>query len=465
MGRRLPIGPASPALVQVARYFRDPIGFLERCRARFGPTFTLRWPGMPPMVYFSELGSIAEVFGAPSEVLQAGRSNAVLDFVTGPRSVARLDGAAHRKRRRDLASPFCRLGPHFASTMTRNAMLAAERARAGVASFCGLSQALSLRNLVDCMLGMDSGLAARLRELVQNFMRESLDAVTATMWMMFPGVPLRRAMVRWLAPLASQPGLRCVPFVGLAETIRELDEVLYRAIAEARRRPAGDGDLLSLLVAQHERDEDLRDELMAILVAGHETTSTSMDWFMVEVLSRPELLGRLREEVDGVVGDGVVDASMVGRMPLLRATIHEVLRLRPPVPSVGRLVVEDTEIAGVALPAGVVVSPCIALLHRDPMVWSDPNVFSPERFLEGSIQRGSFIPFGGGTRTCLGKPFGLFQLSIVLATLLGRYDLRASEWPVGRVAQRGLFTGVDHGVDVTIRPRAIGDPTSPKTEK
>lgn len=464
MGRRLPIGPVSPALVQVARYFYDPIGYLEDCRARFGPTFTLRWPGMPPLVYFSELASVTEAFAASPRVLQAGRSNAVLDFVTGPRSVARLDGAAHRKRRRDLASPFCRLGPHFATTMTRNAVLAAERARGGVVSFSELSQALSLRNLVDCMLGLDSGLAARLRELVQRFMRESLDAVTATMWMLFPGVPLRRTMVRWLAPWASQAGLRRVPFVALAETIRELDAVLYQAIAEARRRPAGANDLLGLLVAQHEHDEDLRDELMAILVAGHETTSTSMDWFMVEVLSRPDLLRRLREEIDGVVGDGVCDAGMVGRMPLLRATIQEVLRLRPPVPSVGRLVVKDTAIAGVRLPAGVVVSPCIALLHRDPTVWSEPHRFSPERFSEGPIRKGSFIPFGGGTRTCLGKPFGLFQLTIVLATLLGRFELRGADWPAARVAQRGLFTGVDHGVDLTITPRATTPASSPHWE-
>jgi len=415
------------------------------------------------MIYFSELASIAEVFGASADALQAGRSNAVLDFVTGPRSVARLDGVVHRGRRRQLASPFCRLAPHFAATMTRNTLAAIEQASGSMVSFSTLTQTLSLQNLVDCMLGLDSGLSSRLRELVERFMRESLDAVTATMWMLFPGVPLRRAMVRWLAPLASRPGLRLLPMVGLAETIRELDAVLYRAIAEARQRPEGDNDLLSLLVAQHERDEDLRDELMAILVAGHETTSTTMDWFMVEVLARPELFRRIRDEVDQAIGGGVCEGSMAGKMPLLRATIQEVLRLHPPVPSVGRYVARPVEVGGVRLPVGTVASPCIALLHRDPSLWREPLAFRPERFLEGAIRKGSFIPFGGGSRTCLGKPFGLFQLTAVLATLVGRCELECVDWRETRTAQRGLFTGVDHPLPLRLTPRRW-DARSSETE-
>ena len=144
---------------------------------------------------------------------------------------------------------------------------------------------------------------------------------------------------------------------------------------------------------------------------------------------------------------------MVRQMPYLRAVINEVLRLHPPVPGVGRYVAKPTTIGGVDLPVGVGVSPCITLLHRNPDVWPDPLSFRPERFLDTTIERGTFIPFGGGTRTCLGKAFGLFQLEIVLATMLARFDLHPAPWPKTKTAQRGTFTGVDHDVDVSLAAR------------
>lgn len=440
-----------PAIAQVAAYFRDPNSYLQECRARFGPVFTLRWPAMPPMVYFTEVEPIAEVFRASPDVLQGGRSNALLDFLTGPHSVARLDGHRHRNRRRELTSPFCRLGPDFAATMATNALRAFRGTSGRQVSFRELSRALTLRNLVDCTLGFGQLHTDRLRGLVQTFMDDSLHPVMAAAWICMDGKALRKAMTRWLAPASRLPGLRWLPFASLAHTVRSLDELLYEAIAAARQRE-GDLDLLSVLVASetYDGDEAVRDELMTMLVAGHETTATTMDWFVVETFSRPEVLARVQQEVREIVGDGVGDAAMVRRMPYLRAVINEVLRLHPPVPGVGRYVAQPTTIGGVDLPVGAGVSPCITLLHRNPDVWPDPLSFRPERFLGTTIERGTFIPFGGGTRTCLGKAFGLFQLEVVLATMLARFDVRPGPWPKAKTAQRGTFTGVDHDVDVSL---------------
>ena len=123
------------------------------------------------------------------------------------------------------------------------------------------------------------------------------------------------------------------------------------------------------------------------------------------------------------------------------------------MPAVGRRVATATELAGVSLPRGVVVSPSIALLHRDPNLWSAPQRFSPERFLDEQVDRASLIAFGGGTRTCLGKPFSLFQLQVVLATLLTRFTIEPVDWPSARLVQRGLFTGVSHPVRVKVARR------------
>jgi cytochrome P450 len=459
--RRLPAGPNEPAIVQVARYMSDPVGHVERCRQRYGPVFTLRWPGMAPMVYFTEREPIRAIFRASPEVLRAGRSNSVLDFIAGPRSVARLDGHAHKQRRRGMSSPFCRLGPSYAAAMAENTCALFDAIGEGPTSFRELSQSLSLRNLIRCAVGIDEpDRAERLHDLMLTFMRESLNPVMAAMWMLVPGVELRKRLVRSLAPLAGRFGARAIPFVTLAATIRELDDLLHAEIADARataeRGPGRRVDVLSLLVSLDDAlgDENLRDELMAVLVAGHETTSTIMDWFMVEALSRPLVLARLRAEVDRVVGRGPVTIEMLPQLEVLNAVISECMRLHAPVPAVGRHVAQEIEIAGITLPVGVIASPSIALLHRDPAIWGDPLVFRPERFMDGEVDKSCFIPFGGGTRTCLGKPFGLLQLQVVLATLLARYELTPGDWPIAKQVQRGLFTGVAHPVNLTIAVRA-----------
>ena len=336
---------------------------------------------MPPMVYFTEAEPIAEVFRASPDVLQGGRSNALLDFLTGPHSVARLDGCPHRHRRRELTSPFCRLGPDFAATMAANAIRAFRDTSRRTVSFRELSRALTLRNLVDCTLGIGRQHTDRLRGLVRRFMDDSLHPVMAAAWLCMDGKALRKAMTRWLAPASTLPGLRWLPFASLARTVQELDGLLYEAIDAARQRE-GDLDLLSVLTASetYAGDEAIRDELMTMLVAGHETTATTMDWFLVETFSHPEVLARVQQEVRDVLGEGACDASMTGRMPYLRAVINEVLRLHPPVPGVGRYVAKPTTIGGVDLPVGAGVSPCITLLHRNPRRVARPALL-PSRAL------------------------------------------------------------------------------------
>jgi len=338
--------------------------------------------------------------------------------------------------------------------MANNALRAFRGTSRRTVSFRELTRALTLRNLVDCTLGIGRQHTDSLRGLVRTFMHDSLHPVMAAAWICLDGKALRRAMTRLLVPASALPGLRWLPFASLARTLRELDELLYEAIDAARRRE-GDRDLLSVLITSetYGSDEAIRDELMTMLVAGHETTATTMDWFLVETFSHPEVLARVQLEVREVVGEGVCDASMIRRMPYLRAVINEVLRLHPPVPGVGRYVARPTQIGGIELPIGAGVSPCITLLHRNPDVWPDPLAFRPERFVGTTIERGTFIPFGGGSRTCLGKAFGLFQLEVVLATLLARFDVRPAPWPRARTAQRGTFTGVSHEVDVSLVPR------------
>ena len=174
-------------------------------------------------------------------------------------------------------------------------------------------------------------------------------------------------------------------------------------------------------------DEELRDELMTLLVAGHETTATALAWTLERLARHPDVLR------------DVVAERRAGGEELLDATIKETLRLRPVVPNVVRQLQAPMTFGGWNLPAGVHIGPSIYLLHRRPDLYPDPLAFRPQRFLERAYGTYEWIPFGGGIRRCLGASFALFEMRVVLQTLLDRVELQ----PRARAGREGHAPG-DH---------------------
>ena len=171
-----------------------------------------------------------------------------------------------------------------------------------------------------------------------------------------------------------------------------------------------------LLLARHEdgspmSDAEIRDELLTLLVAGHETTATALSWAIERLVRHPEKLERLRTE------------TLAGEDAYLTATIQETLRLRPVIVVVIRKLTEPIELGGYELPAGVSVTPSIHLVHRNPEVYTEPDRFLPERFLENPPGTYTWIPFGGGIRRCLGAAFAQFEMQVVLRELVRRHTI------------------------------------------
>ena len=234
----------------------------------------------------------------------------------------------------------------------------------------------------------------------------------------------------------------------------DIDGVLRARIAARRRSlPASAGDVLSLLIeSRDERGEPLTDpevcdQLLTLLVAGHETTATALAWVFHHLLGRPPLLTKLRAEIGAERSDCATDA------PYLDATIKETLRLRPVFAVVGRMLAEPTRIGRFDLPSGIVAAPCIYLVHRRPEVWPAPDDFEPKRFLSGRSTPYEFMPFGGGSRRCLGMAFALYEMRTILARVLARAELRAA--PSGRVeaVRRSITFAPSGGVPVIMDNR------------
>jgi cytochrome P450 len=202
---------------------------------------------------------------------------------------------------------------------------------------------------------------------------------------------------------------------------RVVDEIIYAEIARRRQEPelAQRDDVFSaLLLARDEHgeqlsDREVRDELVTLLLAGHETTATGLAWTFDLLLHDRRVL-ELAQHRDERYLDAVVKES---------------LRIRPVIPGVGRVVREQPfALNGYQVPVGVEINPSIRTIHRRADLYPDPSSFRPERFLgPDAPDTYTWLPFGGGTRRCLGASFAQMEMRIVLDRVLERAQLKAAD--------------------------------------
>jgi cytochrome P450 len=162
--------------------------------------------------------------------------------------------------------------------------------------------------------------------------------------------------------------------------------------------------------------------MMTLVVAGHETTALAIAWALWLLHRHPEAMARLDEELRGVD-----DPEKLAALPWLDAVCQETLRLRPIAPGIVRIVNRPTQIGEWELPAGTAVNPSLIALHRRPDLYPEPDAFRPQRFLEHTFAPHEFMPFGAGHRKCLGAAFAMFEMKIVLGTVLQTTKLRLAD--------------------------------------
>lgn len=238
----------------------------------------------------------------------------------------------------------------------------------------------------------------------------------------------------------------------MQRAIHELDQLVYRMIAQRRAREAEREDVLALLLSAREEetgqgmtDRQVRDEVMTLLMAGHETTATTLTWTWYLLSSHPQVERRLQAELDAVLGGRLPTVEDLAELKFTRMILEEALRLYPAAPVLSRKAIAADEVQGYPIAANsmIIISPYA--MHRHPAFWDEPERFDPERFTpERAATRPAFtyFPFGGGPRVCLGNHFAMMEAQLILATVAQRYQVR-------------LLPGhpVEPQMVVTLRPR------------
>src|SRR6266508_243838 len=426
--RTLPPGPRLPTLVQTVLFAQQRRRYFPRLKRRYGDVFTIRLvPHSRVVVVVSRPEHIREIFAGPASVMHAGEGNTVLQPIMGAHSLLLLDDDEHLRMRKQLM-------PAFNGHALRSyAAMVARLAEAEVASW---------------PYGRPFKLHERMRRLTLEIILQVVFGVTAEE-RLAQLRPLVGRVVE-IRPIIMLGGfypklLRYRPWRTYLEVQQHVDKILYDEIAARRALPdlAGRDDVLSkLLAAGNWSDAELRDQLVTLLLAGHETTATSMAWAFHELARRPAVLAAAQR-----AADSCDDAY-------LEAVAKEALRLRPVIYQVGRRLTETTEIAGYSLPRGTTLMPAIGLVQLDPSVHEDADDFRPERFLgDHPPAPGTWIPFGGGLRRCLGAGFSLMESTEILRAALRRYDVTAPRADPEPPTARNVTLVPARGCEVTLTLR------------
>jgi cytochrome P450 len=414
---KFPPGPTDFSLARTHQVAHDPLPLLLSAYEEHGPIFSMRL--LHTRVIFM-LGPEANHFvtvGHPENFHWREGSFGDLIPLLGD-GLLTVDDDYHDRARAIMMPAF-----HREQIIASVGAMAveAERAIAGLSSGAAVDvydwmRNLAMRIAMRALLGLDPDEAGRGAAAAEHFERALGYYGIDFHWRFLrgPGSP-------WRKLLASR---------------RILDEIVFSEVARRRADPDPNRqDILSLLISARGEggeaftDREIRDQVMTLMFAGHDTSTSTVTFMLHELARHPDVVAKLQEEQDRVLAGAPPSVDQLEReMPYLDMVLDEVLRLYPPAWIGPRRAVREFEFGGCTVPRGAYVNYCSWASHRIPEVFPDPEAFIPERFTrerKAALPRGAYVPFGGGSRICIGKRFGQTEVKLVATMLLQRLRLDA----------------------------------------
>ncbi len=252
-----------------------------------------------------------------------------------------------------------------------------------------------------------------------------------------------------------------IPFSSRRTGMRAVHEVIDRMITEHRANSVDCGDVIAMMLAAKDEDgtifndQQIRDHLMILFLAGHETSSNGLTWMLYLLAQYPEWTRKVLDELQSVLGGRDPDIADLDQLVTLDMVIKESMRILPPVVGFTRTAAQPFDMDGYHVPAGTMLLYSIVTTHYLPELYPQPLEFRPERFAPDAERKYSpyeYIPFGGGSRLCLGQPLAMMEMKVVLAILLQklRLDL-VPDQNVKAIFRGSLFP--KNGLQVRVQPQ------------
>lgn len=433
----LPPGPTRSGALQAVGFVLARRRVVGRLTRKYGEAFTLKLPVFGPTVVVTDPQLAKQLFAANTD--DVGNIQPNLSRILGPGSVFALDRADHKRRRRLLTPPF-----HGKSIRNYEKIFEEETLRESANWPLGQEfptlepmMRITLNAILRAVFGADGAHLDELREIIPPWV--TLGSRCATL------------------PTPKRDYGRWHPWGRLAEYRRRYDSVVGRLIEDVAADPhlADRDDILALLLRSTYEDgtamshTDIADELLTLLAAGHETTASTLAWVFERISRHPEVLAELVAEADG---DGASEATgNVQANEYRQAVILETQRARTVIDFAGRHVYAPTfELGKWIVPQGYSIIVSLSQLHV--LEFDDPQRFDPGRFV-GNRPPLAWVPYGGGTRRCVGAVFANVEMDVVLRTVLRHFTIATTSAPGEKVHSRGVAFTPKRGGRVVLARR------------
>ena len=434
-----PEGPKTPLWLQYIKMAANPIVYMDALSQRYGDIFTIPF-GSTPVVFVSNPQGIKQIFTNTKDITAPGELNREDSFLTGEQGLLQLDGLHHKHRRKLLMPAFhgTRLQAYGQRICDLTEKVMSQQAKSLTFSSFRTIEAITLQVSIEVVLGLHQG--ERYEKL-----KQLLPSVTK-----YLRSPL--LLTAFLLPFLQHDLGRWSPWGYLVHLRRELFQVIYAEVKERRQQasPSQANILSELLLVRDQTgepltNEEVRDLVLSPLFAAQDATAIAITWALYWIHHLPSVREQLLRELDSL-GDSPNPMSVV-ELPYLSAVCNESLRIYPTqLFTFPRRVESSVELMGYELNPGTILRGNICSTHQREDLYPEPKQFKPERFLEKQFSPYEFLPFGGGERGCIGAAFALFEMKLVLATILSRYELKLAEQRPERPQFDGLICYPASGV-------------------
>jgi len=440
-----PAGETRFSLARTRRFAAEPLPMLLEAYERFGPVFTLRiFHGNVVFMLGPAANHYVTVSHASNFIWREGHFRDLIGLMGD--GLLTIDGDFHRRSRRVMLPAFHQ--EHLLAstqTMLEEITRAVEQLVPGErVDLYFWTRRLAMRVAMRALFGLNpDGDRAR-----------SIDAAAL--------------FEQALSYYSSEYLLRIfrgpfTPWARLQTTARKLDELIYSEISHRRASGERGQDILSLLLDAHDEDGNtlsdlqVRDEVMTLLFAGHDTTTSTVSFMFYELASHPEIVARLQAEQADQLTDGQLSASQLvsGELRELEMVLDETLRKYPPAWVGPRRSIEPFEFEGHTVPGRAFVNYSSWASHHLPDVFPEPEEFRPRRFTpeaRAALPKGAYVPFGGGSRTCIGMRFGQLEVRAIATLILSRFEFSLPEEFRLEIRQMPTISP-KHGLPMLMRSR------------
>lgn len=387
------------------QWLTNPYGLLDRAAASVGHTFRARLPVLGEALFTGEPHLLRELM--MSRDFDAGKTIGALRALLGERSLIMLHGQKHAARQQQVAALFRGSAAHayerWMVEQVRGEVAHLDRSRPF--SAYDLVQRVSLRAILAAFFGVRVAEEGRAEKLVQRFLNS-----------------FHSALVLFVRPLRVDAG-PLSPWGRAMWNREQLCQFIRERIGSQGNclEPTMLAQLLEAAAEDRWDEQDIVEEILSLLLFGHDTGAAAMAWTLAHLFLHPEAAATAEREARDWQRREACD---VESLPWVRACVSESMRLAPVVVHLSRRAVRDTCLGSIPLARGDLVLPCSYLAHHHPDVFDRPHEFRPERFLHGQRYDGAYFPFGFGSRTCVGKPFVMRQMPLLIAALLANCSLR-----------------------------------------